>query len=1223
MKKGKNKEELLTEIENKLNLGYNFVDYFLTIGVNPDVLHNEWLYESDLSELNTKYKEELKPTIINKFPSNDKILVGFDETIILHCFPNGFKVSEFNKQPDYKIYSILLDNNNYSINHPFKYVVCLQFYESLSNYKKLYEKYINDSELNIPRDNDIEENISVKIPASKKNKSSVIEGVEIPLDGRSEMSPEDAKKEIIRLNSKDFNKYKNYYIPKCICLVSLFPYINELSKIIKIIYQYSLVEKQICPLEKIINNLLVEVPVPPKGIYYVEYSLINESIILKASQMNELHTLNIDFGKLFTLFSLNNIIEIFRYLMLNAKIVMFSEEINNLTPVILSLLSLLYPFHYPYTVVSVLHKEAYKLVDNIVPVLVGINEKYNSNFLKENDIDLTDYTLIIDIDKQELIRMGDSGKKPLPQLPSKYKSNLENKINDYIFEIKKNKKKSGRGEHPQSLKKKLRTFFLEFQVELMKDYSKYLNNDIYKQEDEGKTPLENAFKLKDFLNKVPSEYYKFYEYFLSTQMFCDFIFKRMMPKDKNEQIDILYFDEKLLKSKSESIFLNATNYQIKKKYAVPRPTPLSQEEVLYFNNVDVRNKLLLNGIEVTNRKLANINRGYSVYSKKPNYNQIEKPNEIENPENNENDSEYDLDFSKVRERKLTSVYNRTRDENTMSKYQRNQPLFSYYIFPKLDNDYFYQNDFKNYHIDFALYQEVKNIDNELLSKSHLSRIEIKTNELTNYINLIWLKLWIGSFDYQDKKEQKFRFFQMLNILERIHQYEIGVVNNLFTVLIKNQIDDNLLLLVYEKILRNHLIQTNFIFKTIRNIINNKKIKLKLKRFNISEYLKSIKKEIEKELKEAIKSRKFFRKRTIRSRYDTQIIDERVTFSVAENCDDCDKRMNIYEFIKNIKNEVDNDLLLVKCPYCGNTFSPKLKVIFGREGNKNNRLISSTSIVDNIILYSPKALNFNIFDNTKKHYNINIEEFKSSYNPFFWNIIWYFQIRRLPYEFILPYEENILYSFTKVKRQKEENEKKISNNFNIKTCSYITNKKETKIKNWDSISHFFDCIKEIELFIPSQRKSKEKNIQRKITSSSIISKQHSIIYRNDFESDSQLNYGLNKSSKILNSIQIPRKTSITLQKPNIDKKLVNSFNSSISIIKINPIKRNNKNMKRKKGPVESIHSSTNINNQINIFPNSQIIKIFSDNKDEINDINSFKLSNSLRNPNSFRNFVGSY
>ena len=340
----KNKNELLKETEDKLNLGYNFVDYFLTIGTNPDIFKEKWLYESDISELNNKYKEELKPIIINKFPSNDKKLVGLDEAIILHCFPKGFEVCEFNKQPEYKIFSILLDNNNYSINYPFKYVICLKFYESINNYKKLYDKYSEFSEFNMPKDSDVdmEENISIHIPISrskgislpnkcnyndnnndKKNdeneKKDKNEGDDDKNDKDDIYCPEpfDAGDEIfnsiykeithkplknanknylnninnpnnINKNNKDIHKYRKYYIPKCICLISLYPYINELSKIIKIIYRYSLVEKQIYPLEKIINNLLIEVPTPPKGIYCVEYSLINERIILKANQMNEL-----------------------------------------------------------------------------------------------------------------------------------------------------------------------------------------------------------------------------------------------------------------------------------------------------------------------------------------------------------------------------------------------------------------------------------------------------------------------------------------------------------------------------------------------------------------------------------------------------------------------------------------------------------------------------------------------------------------------------------------------------------------------------------------------------------------------------------------------------------------------------------------------------------------------------------------------------------------------
>jgi hypothetical protein len=172
MSNKKSKEILAKEIESKLNEGHNFVDYFLTIGSNPSIFKNNWLYESDISTLNTKYQESIKPIMINRFPSKDKAILGFDDGIIYHCFPEGFKVYEFNKQPEYKIFSILLDNNNYSINYPFKYIVCLKFYESISSYKKLYDKYMEAKEVQIPKDSDINNNINDNDIFSEENMNS-------------------------------------------------------------------------------------------------------------------------------------------------------------------------------------------------------------------------------------------------------------------------------------------------------------------------------------------------------------------------------------------------------------------------------------------------------------------------------------------------------------------------------------------------------------------------------------------------------------------------------------------------------------------------------------------------------------------------------------------------------------------------------------------------------------------------------------------------------------------------------------------------------------------------------------------------------------------------------------------------------------------------------------------------------------------------------------------
>jgi DNA-directed RNA polymerase subunit RPC12/RpoP len=657
----------------------------------------------------------------------------------------------------------------------------------------------------------------------------------------------------------------------------------------------------------------------------------------------------------------------------------------------------------------------------------------------------------------------------------------------------------------------------------------------------------------------------------------------MMPRDKNEQIDILYFEEKLLKNKSESIFLNSQNYKIEKKFGVKKPTPLSSEQIYYFNNFGVRKKLISNGIEIVNRKDTFYVRGKSFTISK-------KPTNIDNNSNGKNNGE-NLDnnddelFSDTNnERKTMSFHNnnnnmdmgmKSKEELRMSqKFKSTQPLFTYYIFPKLNNDYFYQSDIKNYYLDFSIYQEVKNIDNELLSKSHLSRVEIKTNEATNYIHLIWLKMWVSTFYYQDKQEQKYRFLQMLNILDKINQHEMGVINNLFTVLVNNQIDEDLLLLLYDKILHYQLIPSNFIFKTIRKLINNKKNKLKLKTFNISKYLSSISDQLTKDLKEIKKLKKNFRKRTMRSIYDTQILDEKISFLVEENCSECDKKITMYQLIKNL-NEINNDLLWAKCPYCGYNYLPKLKVKFGTENNKNNRLKLTTSIVDDVILYSPKTLNYNMFDNTKTNININLEEFKSNYNPFFWNIIWYFKMKKLPFDFILPYEDNILHYLINNKQKiideknadEDLNKKKESLFFKMNFCNYVKKAKEelrNKKKNFYNKNELIMCINEIDVYIPPRSAFSSRHasfndrndfILRSNTNTSRISDYHSVINVNDFQNTSQLNLERDSfgSQKHINSVK--KNYNIYI---NNEISVNNTFNSSISIIKIKPNRKRSGN-----------------------------------------------------------------
>ena len=954
--------ESIKDFQDKLNLGYNFVDYFLTIGVKPEVFLNQWLYDSSIEELNSVYKDQLMPEIINKFPSFEKKIIGIDENIIQHCFPLGFKVHEFSyERPPNKIFSILLDNNNFSALHPFKFAVCLICYESINDYRKLYEKYHNNANINVTNNKSKNLNNSVCLGENGlftfsdsmsvlsnntcfNNNNNFINNFSM-LSTNTPFSDFTQKETNFSsfLNNKT---YRKYYIPKCICLISIHPFIIELTKILNSIYQYSQMDRVDIPLEKIINNLVLEVPKPPRGLYSIEYSLFDKTYILQNSRLNNLFFATIEFDKLFMRFKTEQILTIFQYLMLGIKIVFFSSKIEYLTPIIFSMLILVFPFKYPFPVVSVLPKESYNLIDNITPEILGVNEKFYHAFFTDNDIDITDHLLVVDIDEQILIPLKPKHLEELPSLPRKLKEELLKKIIKYISEIQ-NKKKGEKKESIKMFQYIIRNYFLEFQAELLKNYPLYLNNNIYKH------PYEKPFKVKKFLTSVSKSDYAFYEKFIETQMFNDYITQRMMPKDKEEQTSVLYFEEKIFElnnMNNKIIYLNSNLFNFNNVYKVPKVKPCLKDDLLYFyKNENNHKNLLLDGILMNNNF------------------------------NNEKASNYN-----------SNIQNQTLNKS-------NQPYFSYILFPKLKNDLFFENEIKSYYLDLSIFNEIKNNNSELISKSHLNRVENQTNEITNYVYILWLKIWAHTFYYHDKKEQKYRYIQMINVFNRVNQHEMNVLSNLFQSLIKANADEDLVFHLYIKILQCKLSPSIDIFNTIKNLIRKKTKNHNMNSTEISKYLSNkahfpvLKKDLNK---------KDFRKRTMKNIYD-MFINEKVTFVVEETCDICDNKIDIYNFQKNINN-INNDIVWAKCPFCGSSYLPKIKVIYGDEINKNDKLKQSTSIVDEVILYSPKTLKTNFFDNS----NIDIDKLKLNYYPIFWNLIYYFKINKLPFDFMLPYQDNI-------------------------------------------------------------------------------------------------------------------------------------------------------------------------------------------------------------------------
>ena len=125
--------------------------------------------------------------------------------------------------------------------------------------------------------------------------------------------------------------------------------------------------------------------------------------------MNDYPSININLSKLFGALKMNNIIEIFRYLLFEIKMIFFSSKLYDLTNTIMSLLTLIAPFKYQFQVVSVLPKELYNFIETISPYIFGINESYDEKFFEKNSINLEDTTICaVDIDQDKYYIITDN-----------------------------------------------------------------------------------------------------------------------------------------------------------------------------------------------------------------------------------------------------------------------------------------------------------------------------------------------------------------------------------------------------------------------------------------------------------------------------------------------------------------------------------------------------------------------------------------------------------------------------------------------------------------------------------------------------------------------------------------------------------------------------------------------------------------------------------------------
>ena len=1053
-----NEDEDYNKLKEEMDKANNFIDYFLVVGVEPEIYKNDWLYECDIDELNVNYKQQLQPKIISSFPLFEKHTISFDESLLMHCFPNGYKIIEENEKPKPKLFSFILDNNFYNLNYPKKYLSCLIFYERITQYKILYDEYLKQY---------------------------------------SELSGQLYESQ----NNEDNNTYDNIYIPKCLVVMSLYPYFGEFERILNEVYNYSKgfyyeandkIEKNIKtkkstskspikslfksptkspskrnmmrkatfapnilnktislqkmvnneiinPIDKMIENLLIELPVPPRGIYRIEYSLNNQQRKLHQNEMNQLPYVDINLKKIFLDFDIKDIIKIYRHLFLETRLLFFSENIELLNIYIFSFLSFLYPFDYQYQIVTILPHDNYEILESITPFIAGINECYEDEFFDKFNFTLSDEVLIIDIDNKKITMANEQSETP--NFPKTYRKQLEKDlsviINFYLkdeidsiknlgkrinyrktFTVKENSinmnlltknltftegeshnddekneitlDKNSNWNINYDFNSEIQQIFFNFNAKLLSNYSKYLNLDFYSSN--SPPSLESLFKVEEYLKEFSNNDKPFYNKFITeTQIFGDFIFMRMIPKNSKEKIHILSFDEKINENSAgyfsqpvKSVFTESEEYKFNIDIVIQKPHELSMIEKNMY--LDQKNRLGL--------------------------------------------IKYGIITQNLSDDKIT---------------------FKYPIFPKLLADVFFKNNIRQFIEPINLNENIKSINEDIILKSHLGGVKMRQNDMANYIYLCWMQMWGMTFWYCDEREKNYRFQELLKVINRTSNHEMEIFNLLFETLLENG-TDYMILKLYDILIKLRLNPSLKVHNITMKILESEKGEGKLNE-NLQRALNV------EEGKTYTKGN--FRKRTIKSKYFKNILTENILFYAFDACMgmECQKEINLLKASTNYK-EMARDLIWAKCPDCGEYMLPKLTIHFGKELNINGNMNNNTSKYDSIVLFSPLSLKENYNNSLLKDYGIklDVEQLLEKHSTTFWNTLWYFKINNLDYDFMLPYEHNmdiITFNINQDITTTQLYNLNSNNNQKAKINEIISNKDDQTIKDEDGEDYKYD------------------------------------------------------------------------------------------------------------------------------------------------------------------------
>ena len=1000
------------------------IEYFYLFGLSIEKIGNLDFYkENQFSK-----PENLKPELLSKFPPIKKPSAEIDPNIILsHCFPKGFKIIEGKSPPADEYFHFSLDNiPSRHTNNKYIHYSCLIFYESLITYYNI-QNLISQDYLNIEKRTSMSEFVF----------DNEIESPEISSDiNKSKTKKLDNKLKTSVPNNKA-NLLNNFYVPKVLCFSSFVPFPNEFKYLLKKIKEYSMgiLGKITVPVEKVIENLVVSIPRPIRGRFNLKFK---KDYFLLNGEKNEFDIIVPNFNQynfhsyryhLIFLFNIDDIMEIYKSLLLEIPIIFFSEDKEKLTNLVQSFLELLSPFQYQHPNIAILPEDNLGIIEHAKSFCLGINNEWiskesNINFFERKNILIFNKPIrICDIDQQKLdlyYNKKEFGNVITFEELGKINNNSENNANEdssgnnsnnnndntnantsdndktnefnydllgcqlpshYTEKIKKKlasifKEKYNFNEYNPKINEKIsQEIFYYFLISILQNYNSFLfnkekevesiNSEIFTKNIYN-IPIEKLLKVEDFLDDNKRDR-DFFAAFISTNIFKDFLERKYVNRE-NDKFIFLHFDETILSKLNRSLFSKKLGIEF------------------------IENK----GLETKTWYVLNKNN---------------------NP-NNFNKSELNI----LNEKK-----------NLLIRYYQifSEKEYKYYLFPILlyDNKFFNNKPYKL--IDYFTFNNInlkqcfsetndiliKIKDNKLLNiynsdmivqYKHNPAKSLYPKEIENSIYLLWLKIFCMTFYYCENNEKYLRFYEMIKIVRKLIFVKDNILSLILATLQKYGTD--YMIIEFFNYIKNFSYgDYAYLANKLLDTKAAKSKNITIKKMPISNTGLNI----------------FYYKDVKEQQFSIPLFSDK-EYNLNKNV----RKRTFYSNIDNNNNKFNNKLsedkeILrydnpISCPNCGQNIDiAKMSILYDQmdKFEKLTCYICKTKIEPKIRVkidekyftithYSPYFLYSNMSSNLMSIYGneLDLNILIQKYPSFIFNCCWYFNIKGISYDMMLKYKE---------------------------------------------------------------------------------------------------------------------------------------------------------------------------------------------------------------------------